>query len=199
MVLNTMVSGGGWVKSPRKNADGGVTMYLRSSWPKSQLIRGRGGGDPPQSSESVVAEQPYLGMVKNNGAVCRPVVFEFGKIHVSGVYLPRPMAMVTKTVDDTDGKKKIFVKMGSTESWLLATPCGSTKKNGSSFGRTSLLDILRERILRLCDGIDAIAGAPIASAVEYDPMADIGGGDDALHGGGLTISTADARGRTRYY
>lgn len=182
----------------QKTADGWVTQYLRSLLLKSQVIRGRGGGDPPQSSEPVDAEQHYLGMVKNSGAVFRPVQFELGKIHVAGGYLPKAMAMITKTVDHTDCKKKIFVKMGSTENWLLASTCGSTRRHSTSFGRTSLLEILRERILQLCDGIDAIAGAPIASAVEYDPMAEIGGGDDALRGAGLTTSTADARGRTRY-
>ena len=68
-------------------------------------------------------------MVKNGGALFRPVAFEFGKIHVSGGYLARPMARVTKTVDDTDGKKKIFVKMAATDNWQIATPSGQCKKN----------------------------------------------------------------------
>ena len=46
-------------------------------------------------------------MVKACGAPFRPVQYEFGKILVSGGYTSKPMAMVTKTVDDTDGKTNI--------------------------------------------------------------------------------------------
>lgn len=69
--------------------------------------------------------------MKHMGAVFKPVRFEFGKMHISGGYTWKPMAMVTKTTDDRNGKQQRFVKMAATEQWLIMSTCGSTGKNNS--------------------------------------------------------------------
>ena len=139
-------------------------------------------------------------MVKHSGAVFKPVRFEFGKIHVSGGYASKPMAMVTKTIDDTDGKKKIFAKMRASENWLVMATCGHGNKNKSSFDRTSLIEDLRERICRLCDGVDAIDGKQVDTGGEYDPMSEIGSSTDGPTGSEqLAIVAVDVKGRARYY
>ena len=53
---------------------------------------------------------------------------------------------------------------------------GSSRYAASSFGRTSLLDVLRDRISKLCDGSDiadasAVAAVPLGD--DYDPMAEV--------------------------
>jgi len=54
--------------------------------------------------------------------------------------------------------------MAANEHWLLAATCGSGDKNRSAFSRTSLLTILREHIMRLTDGSEAIDATPVAEA-----------------------------------
>ena len=79
------------------------------------------------------------------------------------------------------------------------TTCGGSHHNKTAFGRTSLVDLLRERIRRLSDGDEAIVGAPIAPTVEeYDPMTEIGSssGDTST---GRSIGSTETKGRTRYY
>ena len=75
--------------------------------------------------------------------------------------------------------------------------CGCGNKNRTSFDRTSLLDIIRERIARLCDGVDAIDGTPLNTADDYDPMSEIVSGSGAPSDGRAIVGT-DAEGRTRY-
>ena len=108
------------------------------------------------------------------------------------------MAMVTKTIDNTDGQQKIFAKMGTKENLLIMSTCACGNKNKTSFYRTSLLDIIRDRIVRLCDGVDAIDGTPLSTADDYDPMSEIVSGNGAPSEGRAIVST-DAKGRTRYY
>ena len=78
-------------------------------------------------------------MGKNILAAFRPVKFEYGKIHMSGGYNTRPIAMKSKTVNTADGGSKTFVKMATTEAWLIMSTTGRCIKNGSSFDRTTLL------------------------------------------------------------
>ena len=123
----------------------------------------RGGGVAHHCS-SVAA------MWKNILAAFRPVKFEYGKIHMSGGYNTKPLAMKSKTVDNADGQSKTFVKMSSTEAWLVCSTTGACHKNGSSFDRTSLLGDLRDRISRLCDGVDGVDAPPVQAPGESDPM-----------------------------
>ena len=89
--------------------------------------------------------------------------------------------------------------MGTTENWLVMSTCGISNKNKTSFSRTSLLDVICDRIGRVCDGIDAIDGAPIpAIADECDPMTEIGSSTVTTSTGRVTGSR-DTKGRTRYY
>ena len=111
-------------------------------------------------------------MGKNILAAFRPVKFEYGKIHMSGGYNTRPIAMKSKTVNTADGGSKTFVKMATTEAWLIISTTGRCIKNGSSFDRTSLLGDLRDHISRLCDGIVSGGDDPIDS----DPMLELAEG-----------------------
>jgi hypothetical protein len=138
-------------------------------------------------------------MVKMFMALFEPVKFEFGKIHISGGYVSKPMSTITKTIDDVDGIKKTFVKMSTVESWLIMCVCGQSSKNKSSFERTSLLEIIHDRIGRMCDGVDDIAGGavPVGNPEDYDPMSELGV-DIASSGPNAAVGLR-VRGRQRYY
>ena len=113
-------------------------------------------------------------MVENDGPVFRPVIFEFGQVHIAGGHTKKTMVAKTKTVPGPDAKQNNNVKIAGNEAWSLAAASGSGDKNRSAFGRTSLLDIMRVHIARLSDGIDALEGAPVVAAADHDPMNEIG-------------------------
>ena len=138
-------------------------------------------------------------MVKNFMALFKPVKFEFGKIHISGGYVSKPMSTITKTIDDADGTKKTFVKMSTAESWLIMCVCGQSSKNKSSFERTSLLGIIHDRIGRLCDGVEDIVGeaVPGGNPADYDPMSELG--VDSASSGATNAVGVRVTGRQRYY
>jgi hypothetical protein len=69
-------------------------------------------------------------MGKNVLAAFRPVKLEYGKIHVSGGYVTRPMPVKSKTIDTADGQAKTFVKLASTESWLITSTTGHLLETG---------------------------------------------------------------------
>ena len=103
-------------------------------------------------------------MGKGHDNIFKPVKFVFGQVHIAGGFTTKPAAATSKTIEGSERKQHIFVKMTSHEHWLLTATCGSGDKNRSAFSRTSLLTILREHIMRLADGSEAIDATPVAEA-----------------------------------
>ena len=97
-------------------------------------------------------------MARVDTSAFRPLTFEYEKIHISGGHSTKSLPMISKTVKvhgtaakgtaakDTEVEKMTFVKLAVSELWLIASTTGQTKYAGSSFGRTSLLDVLRDEI-----------------------------------------------------
>ena len=109
-------------------------------------------------------------MVKDAMQHFKPVQFDVGKVHIAGGYTTRPMPVVSKSVADVHGVTITFVKLSANEPWLRASTTGDTKWTTSAgMCRTSLLQVLRERINRLCDGT-----VRVLASDENDPMADVG-------------------------
>ena len=141
-------------------------------------------------------------MGKQADRIFKPVKFEFGQVHIAGGFTSTPAAAKSKTIEGSDKKQHIFVKMSRREHWLITACCGSRNDSrGAAFGRTSLLDDLRDVIKRKADGVDDLEDAkPIEAADdEYDPMNDIGSAPVTNSGGGATLLGADSRGRVRCY
>ena len=136
-------------------------------------------------------------MVKNMDVIFKPVKIEFGQVHIAGGYMAKAQPVVSKSTEGSDRKQHIFVKMASSEYWLIAATCGGTRDgNRVGFARTSLLCILREHMLRVSDGTDAIENKAILDADDYDPMDEINRATEQNSGHTLM---ADKQGRTRYY
>jgi hypothetical protein len=139
-------------------------------------------------------------MVKLVDRIFKPVKFEFGQVHIAGGFTTTPAAVKSKTIEGSDKKQHIFVKMAVSESWLTSACCGTRDDSRSAaFGRTSLLEQLRTCIGRKADGVDDLGDDTAVAAAddEYDPMDEIGG---APVKGPATIQLeTDKRGRTRYY
>ena len=110
-------------------------------------------------------------MGKTTLAAFRAVKFEYGKVHMSGGFTTKKTAMQSKTVQDTTGIEKHFVKLAASEAWLVLSTTGFSNKHASSIGRTTLLRDLRERITKLCDGGISTEADPLS--VEYDPMMEL--------------------------
>ena len=90
--------------------------------------------------------------------------------------------------------------MASTESWLLSSVCGpNSGRRGAAFARTSLLDTLRDHIIRKANGIGDIGEDAAIAAVddEYDPMDEIG--SKPKQGPNTIMIDSDKQGRARYY
>ena len=100
----------------------------------------------------------------------KPVAFHYEKVHMSGGHLQKGMPMVTKKVND-----QTFVKMATSETWLIAATTGCSRYSGSSFGRTSLLEALHDEVQSLCDkpGVEPEPGA--GEGADYDPMEEVEG------------------------
>ena len=73
-------------------------------------------------------------MVKQVDRIFKPVKFEFGKVHIAGGFTSTPSSVTSKTIEGTDKKQHIFVKMAATEHWLLTACCGAGHKNRAAFG-----------------------------------------------------------------
>jgi len=111
----------------------------------------------------------------------KQVAFEYGQIHVRGVFLSKSVPVVSKIVSydpaahgqpavaGSQQSTKTFVKMSSNEPWLVMATTGQRKSNQSSFGRTSLLQVLREKVGEAADG--ALQSVP--DDADVDPMDDI--------------------------
>ena len=136
-------------------------------------------------------------MVKNMDVIFKPVKIEFGQVHIAGGYMAKAQPVVSKSIEGSDRRQHIFVKMASSEYWLITATCGG-KRDGSrvGFARTSLLCTLREHILRLSDGTDALDNKAVVDIDDYDPMDEI---NRAIEQQGGHKLVADKQGRTRYY
>ena len=134
----------------------------------------------------------------------RPVHFEFGKVHFKGGLLTKPMPMTTRVVRMQSGSDETFVNLKCKEPWLVEAATGNKRYNGSSFGRTSLVDILHNLTKQFCDGdLQAEGGSPTdadaavaAVGDDYDPMAEVDG-SPSVKKKGLTASRGCRR--LRYY
>jgi hypothetical protein len=126
----------------------------------------------------------------------RTVAFDYGQIHVRGGSLAKALPMTCKTIrvngDRGDGvhrgdggtrdaaTNKIFVKMCTREHWLVRATTGAWKSNASAIGRTTLLDILHNKVLAASNGelelislYDPAAVAADEDTGEHDPMDDL--------------------------
>ena len=94
--------------------------------------------------------------------------YVFGHVHISGGHTSKPLPAKTISFDDASRDiNTTFVKLASTEPWLLAATTGSTK----SFGRTTMLARLQEQLRQFYD----TPLAPIAAedSHERDPMDEV--------------------------
>ena len=81
----------------------------------------------------------------------KPLKYDFAKIHMTGGLAFKSMPLTSKTIHWEEEQENItFVKMASSETWLVMATTGYTKH--ASLGRTSLLEDLRLEIQKLCDG-----------------------------------------------
>ena len=116
--------------------------------------------------------------------------FQFDKIHISGGHNTKPMLATAIVYEDASrGTTTTFVKLASTEAWLLAATTGSTKAAGSAFGRTTLLERLREQLRQFYD----TPLAPITTEDNQagDPM------DDILEGAASSPRVTTPQGQRR--
>ena len=126
---------------------------------------------------------------------------EFGKIHMKGGHVAKSLPMTSKTVEGPNRQNVTFIKLATSEAWLIAAVTGSSKSSSSSFGRTSLLQELRDHILKMCDG-EEVAPSSVVAAVpqgdDYDPMEEVELTDAPAQ---RSPSNAYGQGnkRTRYY
>jgi hypothetical protein len=138
-------------------------------------------------------------MGKVTDTIFKPVKFEFGQVHIAGGHTATPASAKSKSVEGSDKKQHLFVKMATSEKWLLHAVCGSGDKSRYSFSRTSLMNELRDQIVRLADGTVALDATPVVAPEEYDPMSEIGSAPATDSAGVSAFLSADKRGRARYY
>ena len=104
----------------------------------------------------------------------KPLKYSFGQVHISGGDSDKSNPMATKVASEPGSASTTFVKLALTEKWLVMATTGQSKYTGSAFGRTALLDELRNKVQALCDGNDASYSAPeVNECEEYDPMAEV--------------------------
>lgn len=104
----------------------------------------------------------------------KPVKFSFGQIHFSGGFVGKPIPVNSRTVSDESGHSNMtFVKMACSETWLLLATTGHKRHNAGSFGRTSLLEDLRDKVQKYCDGEVSSSSAVPVAIEEYDPMMEV--------------------------
>ena len=112
-------------------------------------------------------------MARVDTSLFRPLKFDFGEIHMSGGQSQRAYPMTSKVVEGADGENITFVKLAIAETWLIASTTGQKKITGSSFGRTSLLDDLRENIKKHCGCPGSVSDPGPAEGDDCDPMAEV--------------------------
>ena len=108
----------------------------------------------------------------------KSVSFEFGQIHIKGGFLGKPMPMVSKQFRSGDDEQtKTFVKISRDQPWLMAATAGKNKASHTSIGRTSLLNMLHDKVeqfangkLESCSSDGATHGGGDEAADDDDPM-----------------------------
>ena len=135
-------------------------------------------------------------MVQNMDVIFKPVNFHFGQVHISGGFMTKSAPVVSKSIEGSDRKQHTFVKMASSEAWQRHATCGAGDRSKGGFARTSLLGVLREHIVRLADGTDALDATPVAEVDDHDPMDEI---NRTQTTDSPLVLRADRQGRTRYY
>ena len=148
-------------------------------------------------------------MARVDTSAFRPLTFEYEKIHISGGHSTKSLPMISKTVKvpgtaakgtaakDKEDDKMTFVKLAVSELWLIASTTGQTKYAGSSFGRTSLLDVLREEIQKHCDHPGSVSDPDPAEGDDYDPMMEVEG--DKENPPSASKTKGRGQKRPRYY
>ena len=89
------------------------------------------------------------------------------------------------------------MKLAVSEMWLIASTTGQTKYAGSSFGRTSLLDVLREEIQKHCDHPGSVDEPGPEAGDDYDPMMEVEGDKEDPPSASKTKGRGQKR--ARYY
>ena len=127
----------------------------------------------------------------------KPLKYNFAKIHMTGGLAFKSMPLTSKTIHWEEEQENItFVKMASSETWLVMATTGYTKH--ASLGRTSLLEDLRLEIQKLCDGEESsFSPAKSKESEYYDPMAEVEQVDQVVQN--TTKTRGRGQKRTRYY
>ena len=94
-------------------------------------------------------------------------------------------------------QKSTFVKLATSELWLIQSTTGQAKYAGSSFGRTSLLDVLREEMQKHCDHPGSVDEPGPEAGDDYDPMMEVEG--DKEDPPSASKSKSRGQKRCRYY
>jgi hypothetical protein len=81
----------------------------------------------------------------------KEVQFTFDQVHMKGGYITQPLPVIAKRIQ-VSGFPKYFVKMTAKDAWLIKATCGYKKHHETSFQRTTLLEDLRDKLLRACNG-----------------------------------------------
>ena len=130
-----------------------------------------------------------------------PLKCDFGKIHISGGQTSKGLPAMSKQVASPSGESITFVKLASSEMWLLKSTTGCSTYHASAFGRTSLLDDLRLTVQKHCDGeVDLTEGHDVPQdnhAADYDPMAEVEADSAVADPNTRTVGRGVKR--TRYY
>ena len=141
-------------------------------------------------------------MAKVDMSQFRPLKFDFGKIHLSGGQSPKSCPVTSKQITSASGECITFVKVATTENWLLMVTTGCCRYAASSFGRTSLLDALRAEVSKHCDGVVDHSECGLEAAKDdgdYDPMAEVETDSAVAEGGDSSRASVRGVKRTRYY
>ena len=113
-------------------------------------------------------------MASVNMTAFKPVRFSYGQIHFNGGLTGKPQPVISKTVRDSAGEDNTtFVKMSTGEQWLTCATTGQKRLSGGSFGRTSLLEDLRDKVKEYCDGDGPRSSGDTMPSDEYDPMMEV--------------------------
>ena len=134
----------------------------------------------------------------------RPLKVVDGHVLVSGGYSAHPQPTPYRTMLE-GSEKLLFLRMEARENWLIRGACGVKKSSPGLSNLTTLLNELREKLERACDGeatsepdIRCHGAAPDAAASTFDPMDEVA--DDVVVMSRLGKPTKGPNvKRTRYY
>ena len=129
----------------------------------------------------------------------KPVKFSFGQIHISGGHGGKPLPVLSKTVSDAACKKNMTcVKVSCSEQWLLFATTGQRRYSAGSFGRTSLLEDLREKVQKYCDGEGSSSSGVQIPSEDYDPMMEVEQDEEGNEASPANIKSQGQK-RMRYF